>query len=66
MTLTFEEFKKADVLAKLEFWRDLPHGTLLGNLGFPDPGWDEPIRQMCQEAIEEIMSLRAKDGQTER
>lgn len=60
--MTFEDYKKADVLDKLSFWINLPRGQTLPP-DWPNIGeWDAHIREVCSEARLEIEFLRKVCG----
>lgn len=44
-----------DIIERLAYWRDLPHGTPL-----PEKGWDRLIAETCAAAMIEIEELRAR------
>lgn len=60
--MKFEEYKKLDIVGKLTFWRDLPHGAML-SADWPNVNqWDDHIREVAGEALDEIRLLRSVAG----
>lgn len=45
----------SDIIERLAYWRDLPHGAPL-----PEKSWDRLIAETCAAAITEIEELRAR------
>ena len=64
--MEFLEYKKLDVQGKLKFWINLPQGSMLP-ADWPNTNeWHYHIRDICQEALDEISFLRSVAGAVSR
>ena len=59
--IPFQEYKKLEIRDKLKLWIDLPKGTTL-----PEDWVCVDIRDVCKEALEEIVFLRSVTGAVSR
>jgi hypothetical protein len=64
--MRFEDYKKADIAVKLQFWKDFPHGSHLPEDWPNQDLWDLHIRDVCNEALLEIAFLRKISGAVSR
>ena len=64
--LSRSDYLKLDIQQRLEFWVTLPHGSMLPD-DWGDTGrWDDLVREVCVEALKEIVFLRKYAGAVSR